>query len=417
MPSTGDDVAARVREIVLADFDTPPSPIKVGGKAKWARVKGCGSELWLDTGDIEDASSLWCAEFSAVTTNNTLLNREVQKGTYDALVDKVARELRGQVADEDLLLEVAFVLNAYHGLRISRELGAYVSVELHTDLAHDVERSVAYGRRYHAIAPERFYVKVPLTPAGLLAARQLSADGVPVNFTLGFSARQNYLIAALARPAFVNVFLGRLNSFVAEHGLGTGDMVGERATLASQQAVRELRETMRLDTRQIAASMREGEQVLALVGVDVLTMPTKVVRGFEELDPPEQSIISQVDAEPEVGIDDPDESRTLGLDVLWDVPDDVKGAVAQLLDGYADGISPEGLCTFFAEHGLRGLLPAWSSADIGAVTEDGKIPSLDRWRDRMVSREVGLDALMNVSGLQSFATDQAAMDERIKPML
>ena len=81
----------------------------------------------------------------------------------------------------------------------------------------------------------------PLTPAGLLAARQLSEDGIPINFTLGFSARQNYVITAIARPAFVNVFLGRLNAFVADHELGSGEFVGEKATISSQQAVLGLR--------------------------------------------------------------------------------------------------------------------------------------------------------------------------------
>ena len=37
-----------------------------------------GSELWLDTGDIEAAAEPWTEEFTALTTNNTLLNAEVQ---------------------------------------------------------------------------------------------------------------------------------------------------------------------------------------------------------------------------------------------------------------------------------------------------------------------------------------------------
>ena len=97
-----------------------------------------------------------------------------------------------------LLLEIAFVLNARHGLRLARRFDAFVSVELHTDLADDVERTVAYGRRYHEVCPERFIVKVPLSPAGLIGARRLSDAGVPVNFTLGFLARKT-VRAALMR--------------------------------------------------------------------------------------------------------------------------------------------------------------------------------------------------------------------------
>src|SRR5439155_10000355 len=129
----------------------------------------------------------------------------------DNLVAEAAAVVRGAapgISPKDLILEIAFILNAHHGLRLVERFDAMVSVELHTDLAGDVERTVAYGKRYIAICPERFYVKVPLTPAGLLSARQLIAAGVPINFTLGFSARQNYLAALLTKPTFVNVFLG-----------------------------------------------------------------------------------------------------------------------------------------------------------------------------------------------------------------
>ncbi|MCH7646660.1 MAG: transaldolase, partial [Nitrospinae bacterium] len=49
---------------------------------------------------------------------------------------------------------------------------ADVSVELHTNLARDAEVSYQYGKRFHAICPDRFTVKVPLTPEGLIAARR-----------------------------------------------------------------------------------------------------------------------------------------------------------------------------------------------------------------------------------------------------
>jgi len=409
--------AERVRELVVSDFPGRAAPVAYPSKPLWSQVKRCGSELWLDTGDIEQASSLWCEEFTAVTTNNTLLNKEVQKGTYDDLIAKAADELRGRIPEEELPLEIAFVLNAYHGLRISRQLGARVSVELHTDLAHDAERSVSYGRRYHEIAPDDFYVKVPLTPAGLVSARELSREGIPVNFTLGFSARQNYLVVAFSRPAFVNVFLGRLNSFVADNALGSGRLVGEKATLASQQAVKQLRAELGIATRQIAASMREGSQVLSLAGVDVLTLPTKVAQEFEHLNPPSRAIASQVGRTLDVELAQDVDREASGLDVLWDVPDTFRRAVKELLGTDAAGLSPEGICDFFRQRGLADLLPQWSSSDIETVTVDGKIPRFEIWRERLARGEVGLDALVNISGLQSFATDQQAMDERIRSML
>jgi transaldolase len=276
---------------------------------------------------------------------------------------------------------------------------------------------VSYGLRYYENAPESFYVKVPLTPAGILAARRLGERGVPVNFTLGFSARQNWLIGALARPAFVNVFLGRLNAFVADRKLGSGKSVGEKAALASQRAVLELRAGLGVATRQIAASLRDGAQVAALAGVDVLTMPPKVAQQFERLNPAPSSLSSQVDQDPEVVLAPSVDAEALGVAALWDVPPDFKKAVRDLRDPDLSGWTASALCGFLAERGFADVLPAWSPADIKTVTADGKIPQYGRWKERLARGEIGLDALMTVSGLCSFATDQQAMDDRIRSKL
>lgn len=153
--------------------------------------------------------------------------------------------------EEDRKVEPPFILNTRHALRLVERFDACVPVGEHTDLAREAERAVEYARRYDALCPERLYLKVPFTPAGLLATRRLSDEGIPVNNTPGSSARRNYPIARIARPKFVNVFLGRLNSFVADNGLGDGRYVGERATPASHAGVRELRQDRDLPTRQI----------------------------------------------------------------------------------------------------------------------------------------------------------------------
>ncbi len=49
----------------------------------WEALRSTGTELWLDTGDMDEAEANWSAEMSALTTNNTLLNNEIQKGIYD----------------------------------------------------------------------------------------------------------------------------------------------------------------------------------------------------------------------------------------------------------------------------------------------------------------------------------------------
>ncbi len=389
----------RIREFVRRGFNHPfgQPGIAVKDDPEWRKIRQTGTRLWLDTGDIEEATKLWNSSFDALTTNNTLLNKEIQKGIYDQLIREAAREFPGIDA-----LEIAFILNAYHALRLVERFDAYVSVELHTDLAHDVERTVAYGKRYYAICPERFYVKVPLTPAGYLGARQLAQAGVPVNFTLGFSARHNYLAALLTRPMFCNVFMGRLNSVVADNQLGSGDNVGEKATLATQRELLALRKAGRTPTKLIGASVRTGAQIGALAGVDVLTMPTKAAAEYRAK--PLPVVTSCIENDPPVDF--------AAGNALWTVNREFKDAVEAVLKK-ADTLTPDELQTMLPPD----FLPRWSEADVKTATKDGKIPVWATWRSRLESGKIGLDALMNLSALQSFATDQAALDDRIRSVL
>nr|HPM84159.1 transaldolase family protein [Candidatus Anammoximicrobium sp.] len=402
-------VASRVKALVREGFDHEFGKPRVPRQAdaEWQKLRDAGTTLWLDTGDMHEATRLWTSEFEALTTNNTLLNKEVQKGIYDKLVGKAAaaiREVAPGLEEKELLLEVAFVLNAYHGLRLVEQFDAQVSVELHTDLAHDVERTVAYGKRYYDICPERFYVKVPLTPAGYLGARQLAQSGVPINFTLGFSARQNYVAALLSRPDYVNVFLGRLNAFVSDNGLGDGKNVGEKATLATQRVLLGLRAAGRSPSRLIGASMREGPQVATLAGLDVYTMPPKVAEQYRKQ--PVAKINSEVENDPSVTFAEGVRLEDFNGATLWDVPGPFQECVDALLKKDLNGCSPDDLQTHFEQAEFGDFLPRWSAADLQTATTDGKIPVFRTWKDKLRAGSIGLDALMNLSGLCSFATDQ-----------
>src|SRR5579862_75841 len=173
------------RQLALEGF-TPPGNKQFVSDPAWAALTRLGTQLWLDTGDLEAAEKLWTADFTNLTTNNTLVNKEVQKGIFDEVIPRAARAFREaepEITEDDLVREVGFVINCRQALRLVSAFDAHVSVELHPGMAADAETSVDYGRRYYAVCPERFIVKVPMTPGGFLAARRLSDDGIPLNYT------------------------------------------------------------------------------------------------------------------------------------------------------------------------------------------------------------------------------------------
>jgi transaldolase len=418
---TKSQLSNKIHEFVTAGFepgfDRPKDTLETN--PVWSRLTELGSQLWLDTGSIADAEQFWTQQFSALTTNNTLLNREVQTGVYDSLIGDASRILDEfkQLTENQRMLEIAFILNARHGLRLVEKFDAYVSVEEHTDLANNVEQAVDYARRFYAICPERFIIKIPFTPAGLLATRKIAAGKIPVNHTLGFSARQNYVIARIGRPAYVNVFLGRLNSFVASNNLGDGTYIGEKATLASQAAAKKLRQTHQTPTLQIGASFRAGPQVGDLAGIDVMTMPPKVAGEFLSLGLAPQDITDKTSMDYNVGLNKDVNADEIRLDTLWDIDEELVSCIDALEKENLDGFTPEKLVDFFEDHQCGDVLVRWSDSQIKTSTAEGKIPKLENWKDALKDKSVGLDSLMNLGGLNSFMTDQKAMDDRVSEVL
>ncbi len=401
-----------IHNFVKEGIDLQRGRIEAESDPFWKALGLSGSELWLDTGDIEAATALWTEEFTALTTNNTLLNAEVQKGIYDDLIQKAVGVLTG-LDIQTQIIEIAFILNARHGLRLVQRFGGKVSVELHTILAHDIERSVSYGQRYYEICPEHFIIKVPLTPSGLIAMRRLREDGIPVNFTLGFSARHNFVATAFGAPSYVNVFLGRLNSYIADQQLGDGKLVGEKAVLASQRVVKNLSQGNQERTLQIAASLRTAAQLPYLAGIDVFTMPVNVAADAKgELSGEwESSIENEYTVHLNAGVSDSD----LRINTLWEISESDR----QLTDSLTADIpqTADEIVDRAHDLGAGDLFPKLSDEELAQITDDGKIPKHEIWGHRIKSGELAIDTLLNLAGLASFESDQKELDDRIEKLI
>ena len=376
-----------------------------------ARLKALGSEVWIDTGELAKAQEIWKDELTALTTNNTLANQVVQSGAMDKVIEDTIHKIRQEgldLSEEEMIREVGFVINCKIALRLVQAFKVKVSVELHPAVSRSIERTLHFGRRYYKVCPEYFTVKVPLTPEGYLSVRTLRQEGVPINFTLGFSVRQNYLAARLGNPNFVNVFLGRLNQLVMNHKAGTGELVGEKVTLATQRALRSARENHKeVGSRLIAASIRNGEQVSFLAGGDVMTIPPKAMKEFQESGKP--PVVSHIDDSIEPGID-PQHSLAKRFSELWELSDEFKNFVDALV-ARSDLDSMQGKELDEIAQSVN-LFHPFSKDDLQKIQDHGKIPNLDSWPE-----SVALDDLMTQSALQSFTKDQNALDERIRSFL
>jgi len=402
------DINTRISDFVWKNLNEK----HVTGKKDpfWESLIDAGTELWLDTGDMDEAESNWSAEMAALTTNNSLLNNEIQKGIYDIFITEAKAVVR-DLPYEERVKEIAFILNARHALRLALKFGGLVSVELHTDTAHDIKAILNYGRRFHDLCPEQFIVKVPYTAEGLIGARMLKDSGVKVNFTLGFSARQNVLVTKIARPDYVNVFLGRIGAFMADNKLGDGSGAGEKAVIASQNWVTGLCADNPWQTKQIAASLRNFKQLELLAGVDVFTMPPKVAAaGHKELSGKfspkthENYEVSMFEA-----------AKDAHIESFWEVSD----KVLKLADRLSSKIPASGqeLVHIAHEEGCEDMFPSLSKEEKGFIVSDGKIPVYSRWQKKISEGKIAPDTLLTLAGLASFTADQNMLDQRIRNII
>ncbi len=376
----------------------------------WESLRNAGTELWLDTGDMDEAEANWSSEMSALTTNNTLLNNEIQKGIYDVLISE-AKSIVRDLPQEERVKEIAFILNARHGLRLASRFGGYVSVELHTDTAHDIEAIRYYGRRYHEICPEQFIVKVPYTAEGLIGARLLKDSGVKINFTLEFSARENALVTRLARPDYLNVFLGRIGAFMINNNLGDGSGAGEMAVISSQNWVTGLSAENPWQTKFIAASLRNHNQLELLAGTDVFTMPPKVAAsGRKELS---GNFTSRTHENYEVSIYD--SAREARIEKFWEVDSEVLNFSERVAKKVPASASE--LINIAHEEGCGDMFPSLTKEEKGFIASDGKIPVFSRWEKKISEGKIAPDTLLTLAGLASFTADQDMLDKRIQSII
>lgn len=372
----------------------------------WESLRKTGTELWLDTGDMDEADANWTAEMSALTTNNTLLNKEIQKGIYDVFISE-AKHIVNHLPLNEKVKEIAFIINARHGLRLAARFGGMVSVELHTDTAHDIKAIEYYGKRLFELSPDKFIIKVPYTAEGLIGARKLKESGVRVNFTLEFSARQNVLVTRVAQPDYLNVFLGRIGAFMIDNKLGDGTGAGEMAVISSQNWVTGLSAKNPWPTKLIAASLRNYNQIELLAGTDVFTMPPAVASaGRKNLS---GKFISRMHENYAVSMYD--SAADARIEKFWTVDDNILN-LAERLSGKLPQSGSE-LIHIAQEEGCGDMFPSLSKEERSFIASDGKIPFYTRWEKRIKEGSMAPDTLLTLAGLASFTADQKMLDDRI----
>ena len=188
-------------------------------------------KIFIDTANIQEIrlANSW-GFLDGVTTNPSLI--AATKRTFRQVIEEICAEITGPV-----------------------------NVEV---VAADSPGMVREGRELAKIA-NNIVLKIPMTPPGIQATRQLSGEGIKVNITLVFSPLQA-LLAAKAGASYASPFIGRLDD-ICHTGM---ELINDIVTIYDNYS---------FPTEVIVASIRHPLHVLdaARIGAGICTIPLKVI--------------------------------------------------------------------------------------------------------------------------------------------
>jgi transaldolase len=169
-------------------------------------IRALGQSIWLDniSRELLDSGKLarLIAEdgISGVTSNPTIFEKAIgHSELYDRALIAAARD--------GLDARAIFFRLAYADIRDGADLlrpayddadgqDGHISFELPPELARNPTDSISEAKRIFAeIDRENVFIKVPATPEGVEAFRELTAEGISVNVTLLFAVQRYEEIA------------------------------------------------------------------------------------------------------------------------------------------------------------------------------------------------------------------------------
>ena len=312
-------------------------------------LKALGQSIWLDnmyrglisSGELQRLIDLGV---TGLTSNPTIFEKAVS-GSSDYDGSMLARSRDGDdakgvfeaLAVEDIRAAADLLKPVYDS---TEGADGFASLEVNPHLAHDTKGTVAEARRLFATLDRpNVMIKVPATPEGIPAVKQLIGDGINVNITLIFSlkayeqVREAYVagLESLARAggdvgkvaSVASFFVSRVDSAVDglidvhinARNLGLEELKGKAAVSNARLAYQEFQRTF--GAARFARLQAEGARpqrplwaststknpaysdvlyVEALIGPNTVnTMPDATLNAFLEHGSASESLNSEIE--------------------------------------------------------------------------------------------------------------------------
>jgi transaldolase len=192
-------------------------------------LRDAGQAVWLDFIDRallqsgELARRITDDALTGITSNPTIFEKALASGTlYDAQIAASSASSAWELFEEIATSDVRDACDVFRSVYdATGGADGFVSIEVSPAVAHDTAGTVAEARRlWERVDRPNAMIKVPGTPAGVPAVRELIAAGINVNITL--------LFAVDAHQRVIDAYIEGL-----EARLQTGEEIAGVASVAS----------------------------------------------------------------------------------------------------------------------------------------------------------------------------------------
>jgi len=233
------------------------------------------SIIVADSGDAEAIKHFHPQD---ATTNPSLILKASHKSEYAHLIERAKSDAG---SDREKLLDLLFV---NFGIEILKIVPGRVSIEVDAKLSFDTKKSIERARHLielfekSGVDRKRVLIKLASTWEGIRAAEILEKEQIHCNMTLLFSLTQA-MACAEAKATLISPFVGRILDW---HKMKTPDMtIDEDPGVAFVREVYAAFKSENIETKIMAASFRNTDEIGHLAGCDLLTISPALLQELE----------------------------------------------------------------------------------------------------------------------------------------
>lgn len=199
------------------------------------------TKFWINNPTLQEAKQAIAAGAVCATTNPTYLQRLLKEEHeyVQSLVEKSLEKTNDNnvVADKVIQNAISRIQKLFYLIyKSTKGREGYVAIQGDPRVNNDSDAIIESALQYRQIG-ENIIIKVPATPAGAYALKQLIKSGIPVIATLGFSVAQAVFMAEAYREAlkqtktspvcYITFIAGILDTYLSEKAEREGIIIGK----------------------------------------------------------------------------------------------------------------------------------------------------------------------------------------------